>query len=309
MKKKVCIIGVNYSYHVLFNSLKILKKFEVIGVAGKKKREKFSSENFIYFTSWKKMIKTLKPKLVIVAVPPLEQEKILKFLLIEKIDFLCEKPITNKIKKINLFKKLSNQNLNKKIVDLNFLTIPAIKKFKEIIKKIKIDKKDKISVDWLFRPKSFSDKLSWKNDITKVGGDLNNFLFHLLSVIFYFFGNFEISLIQKKKNSYIFLIKLKKIVFNINFCSRSKKNKFKIEINKKNNKYTLINNSKDYHNNFYIIKNNSIIFKKNFLKNNSRVFASMNILQLFIKNNRELLEQINFDRGLEIQKKIIDLKC
>ena len=40
MLKKVCIIGVNYSYHVLFNSLRSLNKFKVVGIAGKKERKK-----------------------------------------------------------------------------------------------------------------------------------------------------------------------------------------------------------------------------------------------------------------------------
>ena len=199
MNKKVCIIGVNYSYNVLFNSLKILKQFKVLGVAGKKKREFSSSEKFIYYTSWKKMINDLKPDIVVVGTPPLEQEKILKFLLKKKINFMCEKPITNKLFNIKFFEKLSIDTNNKKIIDLNFLTIPAVIKFNSILKKIKITEKDKIEIDWFFKPKSSIIKTSWKNDKTKIGGELNNFLFHLLSVVSYFFGDFKISLIKKKK--------------------------------------------------------------------------------------------------------------
>ena len=175
--KKSLYYRANYSYHVLFNSLKISNHFKVLGIAGKKKRDIFSSEKFIYYTSWKKMIKDLRPNLVVIATPPLEQEKILKFLLKKRIDFMCEKPITNKLQNIKLFKKLSKKNTNKKIVDLNFLTIPAIKKFNEILKKIRITNEDKIVIDWFFMPKSNSLKSSWKNDKKKVGGDLNNFFF------------------------------------------------------------------------------------------------------------------------------------
>ena len=35
MQKKVCIIGVNYSYKILFQSLKILKNFDILGIAGR----------------------------------------------------------------------------------------------------------------------------------------------------------------------------------------------------------------------------------------------------------------------------------
>ena len=87
MKKKVCIIGVNYSYHVLLKSLKLLDRFNVIGIAGKKKRDEFNLKDFIYYTSWKKMINELKPDLVVIAVPPMVQEKILKHLLQKKNRF------------------------------------------------------------------------------------------------------------------------------------------------------------------------------------------------------------------------------
>ena len=307
MKKKVCIIGVNYSYHVLLKSLQHLNKFKVVGIAGRKKREKFNTKGFIYYTSWKKMINDLKPNLVIVGVPPLEQEKILEFLLKNKIDFLCEKPITNKLEKIKLFRNLIKKNSNKKIVDLNFLTIPAIKKFKEIIKKIKINKKDLIKIDWFLNPKSKSNKSSWKNKRQKVGGELNNFFFHLVSVILYLFGDCKISILKQKNNFYIFIIQSKKINFRVNFFSKSNFNKFMIEVNRSGKKYTLINRSKDYHNNFKKKKNGNVIFNKNFARNKSRIFASKQILKLFLKKNDNLLKQTNLERGLQIQEKIINL--
>ena len=308
MLKRVCIIGVNYSYHVLLQSLKYFNTFKIVGIAGKKNRIKFSSEDFLYYTSWKKMINELKPDLVVIGVPPLEQEKILEFLLKKKIDFLCEKPISKTNKKIKLFKSLSKKNNNKKIIDLNFLTIPAIIKFKEMINKMNLTNDDLIKINWFFKPKSQSDKQSWKNNIKKIGGELNNFLFHLLSVIFYFFGNFKISYLQNKNSFYIFLIETKKNKFKLNFCSKSNKNKFLIKIKSRKGNYSLINNSKDYHNNFYIKKNNFTIFKKNFPKNKSRVFASKNILSLFLKNDNNLFKETNFQRGLQIQEKIINLK-
>ena len=107
-------------------------------------------------------------------------------------------------------------------------------KFKNIIKKIEISKKDKIKIEWFLKPKSLKDKLSWKNNPKKIGGEINNFFFHLISIIFYFFGSLDISLISKKKNFYIFLFSSRKINFEVNFFSRSKINKFKIEIINRN---------------------------------------------------------------------------
>ena len=148
MKKRVCIIGVNYSYHVLLQSLRHFNNFEVVGIAGKKKRKKVISENICYYTSWKKMINQLNPSLVVIGVPSMEQEKILEFLLKKKIDFLCEKPISKTNKKIKLFISLAKKNNNKKIIDLNFLTIPAIIKFKEIINKMNLTNDDLIKINW-----------------------------------------------------------------------------------------------------------------------------------------------------------------
>ena len=63
---------------------KVFKKFKVVGIAGKKKRKKIISKDIYYYTSWKKMIDELQPSLVVIGVPPLEQEKILEFLLKKK---------------------------------------------------------------------------------------------------------------------------------------------------------------------------------------------------------------------------------
>ena len=97
------------------------------------------------------------------------------------------------------------------------MTIPAIIKFKEIINKLNINNKDLIQVYWYFKPKSHKDKFSWKNNPKKVGGELNNFLFHLLSIIFYLFGNFKISCLKKNSFYIFFFNKNKKKYFQSKF--------------------------------------------------------------------------------------------
>ena len=47
MKKRVCIIGVNYSYHVLLQSLRHFNNFEVVGIAGKKKKKSYFREHLL----------------------------------------------------------------------------------------------------------------------------------------------------------------------------------------------------------------------------------------------------------------------
>ena len=48
----------------------ILKYFDMLRIAGRKKRKKFKKEKFLYYTSWKNMIDELKPDLVVIGVPP-----------------------------------------------------------------------------------------------------------------------------------------------------------------------------------------------------------------------------------------------
>ena len=307
MKKKVCIIGFNYSYNVLLQSFNISKKFNVIGIAGKKSRNVTSSNSFKYYTSWKKMIIELKPEIIAVGIPPKEQEKILPYLLKNKFNFICEKPITNNIKKLNFFSKFLKKNKSIKLIDLNFITIPAIQKFKQLLKKEKLSRDTKINIDWYFKPKSINNKSSWKNSKKNIGGELNNFFFHLISVIYFLFGNFKINTIYKKNYHYNFLFKSRKISFTVNFFCKNKFNLFKIKFQNKSKLYSLINKSKDYHNNFYIYKNKKKIFKKNFPNSKGRIFASKNILDIFLNKNKDLKKYLVFERGLDYQKKIINL--
>lgn len=305
MKNKVCIIGFNYSLKVLLQSFLISNKFNVVGISGKSKRENIFLNSIKYFTSWKKMILEMKPNIVALAVPPKEQEKILPFLLKHKIHFLCEKPITNNNKKLYLFLKQSKVN-NKiiRLIDLNFITIPAIQKFKNLIKYEKLNKKTKIKIEWYFKPGSLKINSSWKNNKNKLGDELNNFFFHLISVTEYIFGNLEINLVLKKGYFYSFLFKNKKISFFVFFYSRSNKNLFKITFNNMKKTITLINKSKDYHNNYYIYKGNKKIYAINFDKKNSRIRASKRIIDIFLGRGENLKKYLEFKNGLRIQKKI-----
>ena len=305
LKNKVCIIGFNYSYKVLYKSFQISDKFNIVGISGKSKRDIGSNLPFKYFTSWKKMILQLNPDIVAIGVPPIEQEKVLLFLLKKKINFICEKPITNNAKKLNLFLKLNKKN-NKviKLIDLNFVTIPVMQKFKSLVNNTKIDNNTKIKIDWNFKPNSLSKISSWKNKKNKLGDEINNFFFHLISVIDFIFENADIILKQKKNHFYKFFFTIKKFSFPINFYSRSKKNLFRISIQNSNNSIILINKSKDYHNNYHIYKNDNKIYTKNFKKNQSRIMATKKILDIFLGKNKTLKKYLEFKNGLIIQKKI-----
>ena len=77
MKKKICLIGLNYGKNVLIESIKQINSFNLVGVCGLKNRKTNKFLNYKYYSSWRKMVKEIKPHVVIIAVPPLEQIKII----------------------------------------------------------------------------------------------------------------------------------------------------------------------------------------------------------------------------------------
>ena len=308
MKKKICLIGYNYGKNVLIKSINEINSFKLIGVCGLKVRKSYHLLNYNYYNSWRKMIKELKPDIVVIAVPPLEQIKILKYLLKNKIQFFCQKPIANNLNDINRFIKLNNQLRKKNLIDLNFLSIPAIIKFKKIIKKINInDIETKIDVIWNFKPLSRNLKNSWKNNKNKLGGEINNFFFHLMSILYFLFRIKKINFIKLENDTYYFELYIKNNMINVIFDPNNNKNLISIALRNKKYAYHLENKSKDYHNNFIIKKNSSIIFKKNFPNKKSRIYASKILLKLFLTNNKDIDKFTNFEFGLMLQKEIIKL--
>ena len=102
-----------------------------------------------------------------------------------------------------------------------------------------------------------------------------------MSVIEFLFGDFKIRLDHEKNKFYNFFFKNKITSFSVNFWSRSNKNLFKISLKQKDHSISLINRSKDYHNNYFIFKNENKIYSKNFKKNKSRIMASKNVIDIF----------------------------
>ena len=128
-----------------------------------------------------------------------------------------------------------------------------------------------------------------------------------MSVIEFLFGDFKISLDHEKKINFIIFFLRTKITFSVNFWSRSNKNLFKIILKQKDHSISLINRSKDYHNNYFIFKNENKIYSKNFKKNKSRIMASKNVIDIFLGKNKNLKKFLELKNGLNIQKKLNEL--
>jgi len=292
MKKivSVCIIGGNYGLKVLLPAITGIKNAIVKAVAVKNVR---SNQKVILYYSWKKMIKECKPDLVLVAVPPKLQSNILSYLINNNVNFLAQKPLTynfNDAKKI--FHKFNKKNI-KAAVDLNFLKITAISKYKKLLKKY-AGLRSSIEIKWLFKSGTLKEKKSWKNIIKDGGGSYLNFGFHFISLIIYLFGDIKYLKRYNRKNKVDYLKgetkkgQSLKIKFSNDCIS---KNIFSIKsTTTKKKSLVLENRSANYHGNFIIYNKNNfkkknIIFKDIFQNsNNSRIVCSRLVIKDLIKS-------------------------
>ena len=110
-----------------------------------------------------------------------------------------------------------------------------------------------------------------------------------------------------ENDKYYFELYIKNNKINVIFDPNNNKNLISITLRNKKYVYQLENKSKDYHNNFVIKKNSSIIFRKNFPNKKSRIYASKILLKLFLTNNKDIDKFTNFEFGLMLQKEIIKL--
>lgn len=307
-----CIIGLNYGLNVIYPILEKYKKIKILGASSTRKKKSINNVN--QFKDWKKMIQVCKPQFVIVATPPKLQNRILIYLLRNNIPFFAQKPLSYNYPSAKfIFNKIKEKKLISDL-DLNFLQLKAIVKFRQILKNKKVFN-SKIDVKWFLNSRTLTNKKSWKNDEKKGGGLLYNFGFHLFSILIDYFGDLKLSSVTKKKNFY-------KLGFqdgnnnSINVIlsnNQNNSNLFEISLkNLKKNKYSIKNTSKNYHDNFRISRNRKVIFMQKNSKSHqiSRQIASALILKNFIKNlkNRNKIISNNILLSMKIHNLIKSIK-
>ena len=312
-KYSALIIGANYGLKILYPILNNKKNINLIGICSlKKKNLKNEAINFLY--GWRDTIKIYKPDFVVLAVPPIIQSEIIKYLILKNIPFFGQKPLSYNLSDAQLIAKKIKKKKLLTSFDLNFLQLKAIIKFKKIIQKKKIYN-SKIIIKWIFESRTLENKHSWKNNTKVGGGILYNFGFHLFSILVDIFGILKLTGVYINKNSYqLSFVDKNKNNYEI-FLSNKKNNKNFFDISVTDNKddvFSIRNISKNYHDNFIIRKNKRILFvQKNSKKfSTSRKIASeANIKNFFIdlkNNNKNLLSQ-NIDICIQVHKIINDI--
>ena len=318
----VALVGSNFSlrgYLPAINKVKKLK-LKIICSRDKNKISKKILRKIDHESDWKNIF-SKNIDLIILAVPPKLQEKILLFNMKYKKKIIFEKPISTSY---STSKKIIKKIIQKKIkaeINLTYLNHELFQKIKKIIKKKKFGEVIKYKIIWNFVSIDFNKKIrSWKTIENQGGGIKNIFLSHVLSYCEFFFGKISLENYEIKKSKfsginfkkYIFLnLKNKK---NINgsvllFTKKRGNQNHKIEINFEKGKVILFTNSKDWTKNFQLkIYQNKLTkkyiqtSKKKFKDGRSYQIYSM--IKKFLKkpNNQNL----NFCLNSElINKKII----
>jgi predicted dehydrogenase len=312
-KYSALIIGANYGLTTLYPILKNNKNINLIGICSlNKKNLKIRTINFLY--NWKKTIKIYKPDFVVLAVPPLIQSKIIKYLILKNIPFFGQKPLSYNLSDAQLITRKIKKKKLLTCFDLNFLKLKAIIKFKKIIQKKKLYN-SKIIVKWIFESRTLGKTNTWKNSSKAGGGILYNFGFHLFSILVDIFGILKITKIYMNKNFYkLCFIDKNKNNYEV-YLSNKKDNKnfFGITVtDSKDEVISLRNASKNYHDNFTIRKNKKILFvQKNSKKFDiSRQIASEAIFKNFFidfKNDKPNFNSQNIDICVQVHKIINEI--
>lgn len=304
----ILIIGSNFGFKVhkkALESLKFKKKIFVCSPNIKKKNIK----NAKLFISYEKAIKNNNFELIISATRPDIQKKFISYLLkIKKFPkfLLLEKPLSNKIPiTIKNLKEIKNSE-TKIFSNFIFTRINNFKKLKKLLngKKIK-----RIHYKWNFQQAYFRNKKkTWKTDSKYGGGLIYYYLIHVIYNIKFIYNFSENFLILK-------IEKLNKLLYSITFTNKTKNTQIFIEVNcnskknlhqikvqlKEGTEYQLINKSKDWTKNFYLLKNNKNISKKS---SETRIkLTKLNFLDV-IFNNRYRNEKLKIIKANLIVDKL-----
>jgi predicted dehydrogenase len=258
----VALIGSNFALRGYLPVIKKINKLNLKIICSRniRKNQKINAEGVILENNWKNIFK-YNIDLIILAVPPKVQEKILLYNLKFKKKIIFEKPIsTNYLLSKKIIKEIKNKKINSE-VNLTFLNHKLFKKVKKIINQ-NLSQLISYKVSWSVLSQDMNKKIiSWKTDESRGGGIKNIFLIHVFSYIQFLFGHYE-KLNVKVKNVNLQNLMYKKFINcellsnsiyrgNISLLVKKKGiQEHKIEIKFKKFKLKLFTKSKDWTKNF-----------------------------------------------------------
>tara|TARA_B100000965_G_scaffold405148_1_gene438079 strand:+ start:894 stop:1856 length:963 start_codon:yes stop_codon:yes gene_type:complete len=189
----VAIIGSNFALRGYLPALIDTKKYKVKIICSRNikkiNKNKFQIRNIILENNWKKVFKK-KINLIILAVPPKLQEKIIKYNFSYKKKIIFEKPISQQYTKSEKIVKLLKEKKIKSEINLTYLNHDLFNKLKLLILRKKLGRVKRYSVVWSFKGIDFNNRIkTWKTDEKQGGGIKNIFLTHVFSYCEFLFGS------------------------------------------------------------------------------------------------------------------------
>ena len=238
MKKKinVALVGSNFALRGYLPVIKKINQLNLKIICSRNIYEninkKILSKDIKFEKKWEKIF-TKEIDLIICAVPPIIQEKILIYNLKYKKKIIFEKPIsTSYIKSKYIIKKIKEKKIACSI-NLTFIFHPLFIKVKDFIKQKTLGKVIKYEINWSFMSQDLNKKIkSWKTQEKLGGGIKNIFLTHVFSYCQFLFGknilrkhkfkSINFKRIKYKKNIYCELKNPKSVSGKINVFVKKK---------------------------------------------------------------------------------------
>ena len=195
MKKKIRIgiIGCGRVAEHYYDILKKVNKslYEIVSVCDTKKNKakkfaaKFKSK---FYTSHKDMISKESLDLIFVLTPSGNHYEIVKYIIMNKINVLCEKPLTLLPNETKVLSKLAKNKRVMLCVAFQNRLNPAVKFLKKCIDEKKFGKivKASVSLLWCRYQNYYNDEWhgTWKMD----GGVINQQAIHYIDILRWLFG-------------------------------------------------------------------------------------------------------------------------
>jgi len=296
--KNIIIYGGNFASKVIIKALKnyhfSINHFET--------SKKEASINLLNDASY-----------IFIAIPPYKNLDLFKKLSLVKKKIFIEKPLSNDLKSAYDIKNIC-EKLNLEIfIDYTF---NFMKIFQFLFNEIYINNDEIINYKFVWLTKTLQNnfKNGWKNDSSKGGGGLYNYVSHLLSLILNNFSDIT-SLSSRLNNkdfeNYIFyeyagVISIKhndKSKGFISYDILSDKNEFSLEINTQKNIYKLLSLEKDFFKHLKLFKNNKEIYNQYNDNDNddSRLETVSECIASFINSN-SLSEKMDLNHAIKVQQ-------
>jgi predicted dehydrogenase len=167
----LAIIGKNFGNHVHRPAFASIKNVNVIGV---------------YSKNWQDIINDKNIDAISIATPPNVAYSIIKAAIENNKHIFCEKPLAANLTEATDIKNILNDKIINAI-DFEICEARLVKKIKDLINNKYLGEIKSFSFSWLLKNKY--NKNSWKLDINKGGGIINNYGSHIFNLIEYIFSD------------------------------------------------------------------------------------------------------------------------